>query len=202
MLVAGAAVALTVLGIAVSSRWSRVETRVPKPDVNAVPSEPPVVISPPTPSALGPQLTPAATSTEVGLPPPPSSSVGNTSEEALMITLMFSASPESAHFSLDEGRLLPNPYQGSVPRDDREHVVLAVAEGYAPRFTKIHFTKDLILDVALERVDSTKTPSGSRGVGPQFARPSSPLPSTKDPSGSRGPGRVGLDQSDPWANTK
>ena len=67
----------------------------------------------------------------------------------------------------------------ALPRDDREHVIGVAAHGYVRRVTKVRFTRDVMLEVALEK------------VAPAAARPPAPA---ADP----GAPRVRLDPADPW----
>jgi hypothetical protein len=104
------------------------------------------------------------------------------------VSLEVSPSPASAQFSVDNGPLVAGTAQLNVPRDGREHIVLVVAEGYAPAYTKIVFTRDVLLRVNLERI-------GAAGAAP--ARPPPPTDSTAShPPDQRPP--LKFDRDDPW----
>lgn len=111
-----------------------------------------------------------------------------------MVALTMTASPASARFRIDHGAWLHNPYTGRAPRGDDEHTIEIVAEGYSPRATKVRFSADVILEVALEKPG----PATVRFASPAERRGApSALPSTSRPS-SGGPKRGTLDQNDPW----
>jgi eukaryotic-like serine/threonine-protein kinase len=126
-----------------------------------------------------------------------------TEDDTIAITL--SAAPSSAQFTIDNGPPLGNPYRGRVHRDEWQHVVRIAAPNYDGRAVQVFFTKDVVVEVALERGKprSEGAPPTTRGA----LHPSSsaePVSSAVAPRVAAErvapppPLRVTLDLSDPW----
>jgi hypothetical protein len=112
-----------------------------------------------------------------------------------------SASPREATFRVDRGPWLTNPYVGEVPRDGREHEVEVRADRCLPRISKVRFTKNTVLDVALQKVAGAaasipRKQSEPPPLPPPQLAPLAPLPTL----GAVAPPRLPreLDRGDPW----
>jgi len=102
------------------------------------------------------------------------------------VRLAIAATPKRAQISLD-GQLLPNPFVGMIPRDDRDHELEVMARGFDTQRHVLRFSQDLALTVELDpetararpyvaRVRPTPTtspaqlPSGTAQGNPTTAR--------------------------------
>ncbi|MBK6691180.1 MAG: protein kinase [Myxococcales bacterium] len=65
------------------------------------------------------------------------------------IRVELRATPASARFKVDDGPWLPNPYDGTMPRDGIEHTVLAEAEGHQARTVRVKFDGDAVVRFVL-----------------------------------------------------
>src|SRR5690606_42165765 len=73
--------------------------------------------------------------------------------ERLVITLR--AEPAHAILYLDDGPALPNPYQASVSRDERPHVLRARAPGYLEQSKELRFDQSKEVDRKSTRLNSS-----------------------------------------------
>jgi hypothetical protein len=123
------------------------------------------------------------------------------------VEIGLTASPQFSQFRIDQGPLLSNPYTGMLPRDGRDHEVYVSAVGYFPRVARVKFAKDLVFEIALQKIPDPQTAPPPL---PRAARPRSdpqptlqPLPQPV-PTPSPLMHRVGpppprlLDRGDPW----
>jgi serine/threonine-protein kinase len=136
----------------------------------------------------------------IQLVPPPILEAGAASgasrEEPPTIGVLLSASPASARFTIDDAPVHGNPHRGRVPRDGQEHVIRVTASGYVTRDAIVPFTKDLVLDVALEATKPSVAPPPPAAAQRPHANTSAPSPSS-GPSVSV-PGPRPLDRTNPW----
>jgi hypothetical protein len=89
--------------------------------------------------------------------------------------LAIAATPKRAQISLD-GRLLPNPFVGMVPRDDRDHELEVMARGYDTQRQLVRLSQDLALTLELEPETARSRPYVAR-FRPVPTTPPAQLPS-------------------------
>ncbi|HVY49718.1 MAG TPA: protein kinase [Minicystis sp.] len=91
------------------------------------------------------------------------------------IKLLLRASPGSAHFRIDGGGPLENPYAGEFPIDKKEHEIRVEADGYEPVTTKVSFSEDVRFDTQLAPLPAT-TETASTAKHHAVAAPPPPPP--------------------------
>jgi eukaryotic-like serine/threonine-protein kinase len=74
-----------------------------------------------------------------------------TSLQDSRIHISLRAVPDSVHFSIDGGNKLSNPYNGDAPRDTKEHVIQASADGYEDKKLTVKFDDDLSMTFTLAK---------------------------------------------------
>jgi serine/threonine-protein kinase len=65
------------------------------------------------------------------------------------ITLTLRATPLEAHFTVDDGPTLENPYAGRVHRDNKLHHISAAASGFSGKTEDVLFDRDVSIRFAL-----------------------------------------------------
>jgi len=121
------------------------------------------------------------------------------------IRLRISALPPSVRLRLD-GVEQRNPLQAALRRDDKDHVLLAEANGYMTESHTIHFDRDLDLRLTLEprRSVTWRRPSNAYATSALLPSATAPKPEVVEPGADlRKPSRPSngrsLDESDPYA---
>jgi len=121
------------------------------------------------------------------------------------VRLRVSALPPSVRLRLD-GVEQRNPLQAALRRDDKDHVLLAEANGYMTESHTIHFDRDLDLRLTLEprRSVSWRRPSNAYTSSALLPSATAPKPEVVEPGAdlrkpSRPPNGRSLDESDPYA---
>jgi len=113
--------------------------------------------------------------------------------EPELVSVTLRANPPEARFSIDGGPLLGNPYTAQLPKDELQHRIRIEAPGYLLRTRAVPFSKDLVIDLTLERAPE---PSTERTPNASKAHADAPLPLPK-PVASSKPKRP-IDTDDPW----
>ena len=68
-----------------------------------------------------------------------------------LVAVSLRASPPSAQITIDGAAVSSNPFLGRYPRDGQVHHVMAYADGYDAKWKDVLFTKDMNIDINLER---------------------------------------------------
>jgi hypothetical protein len=127
----------------------------------------------------------------------PVAPIGSAPDGGDTVTLFLSASPASAEFTVDETHLRGNPYRGRMLQDAQEHVIRVSAPGYVTRDAIVPFTKDIVIDVALEPTKPVL--AAERVAKPAIAAPVRRAPVRPSPSSAgSSPRPARLDRTDPW----
>ncbi|HEY8075532.1 MAG TPA: serine/threonine-protein kinase [Labilithrix sp.] len=141
------------------------------------------------------------------------------------ISLHLSGSPANAQVSIDDGPPQPLPLDKQVGRDERDHKLTVVADGFAPRTESVRFTRDLAMMFDLTPVaaaaasveprkpptvvtvwqaapppkkSSAPAPPAPPTVAAATQTATAPAPTPSQPEGRKPP--MQLDKGDPWAN--
>jgi serine/threonine protein kinase len=96
-----------------------------------------------------------------------------------LVAVSLRASPPSAQITIDGAAVSSNPFLARYPRDGQVHHVMAYADGFDAKWRDVLFTKDVSLDINLERRASPQQAVVRHYVAPQradrvAATPSSP----------------------------
>jgi serine/threonine-protein kinase len=93
------------------------------------------------------------------------------------VSVSLHAWPPEAEMRLD-GRLVGNSYRGKVPRDTKEHIVEARAEGFAPRVETVVFSDNVDVDMKLERLatETQNMPPPTSGSAANSDAAAAPVP--------------------------
>jgi serine/threonine-protein kinase len=67
------------------------------------------------------------------------------------VDIVLRAEPRDAHFSIDDGPPLENPWVGHAPRDGKSHVIHARAPGHQEKTREVTFDRDLTLGILLTK---------------------------------------------------
>lgn len=129
------------------------------------------------------------------------------------VRVRVEVSPASAELLLDGKKLGSNPYEGTLPRDDRAHELQISAPGHASRAVQLKLDQNVDLRLELTRLEvSASAPPSAAAPSPADPPSGAPRPATtpqvkaapSDPFGdlpaARKPTKKGpkLDKSDPW----
>jgi serine/threonine protein kinase len=91
----------------------------------------------------------APPASEVASPPP--AIAGESVSLTAPVHLNVRVSPPQARISIDGVLATSNPVEAEFPEDDRAHHVIAFADGYETKSQDVAFTRDISLDIDLER---------------------------------------------------
>jgi serine/threonine-protein kinase len=83
-----------------------------------------------------------------------------------MVRVRFAATPSQAKLSLDGAPLPSNPYEGSLPRDERPHVLLAEAPNFKTESARVSLESDATVQLALGWLGSGAAPVVPHGKAP------------------------------------
>jgi serine/threonine-protein kinase len=133
---------------------------------------------------------------------PPAAAAPSPSETRVHLSLR--ASPPSARFVLDGKPLDANPYEGDVVRDDAQHSLSVVADGFQSRDLDARFARDVHVDVALTPAPPPLRDADAKAnVAPRPA----PAPPPRNVGATFNPGASntrptkpnrGIDEEDPY----
>jgi serine/threonine-protein kinase len=200
-LFAAGAVVLAVVGVL---GWSQVPSmRAASPAGSAVASIPPSPDLPASPlGAIAPVASPTPTTIVAS---PVASSAGS-------IELTLRVSPADALLFLDGRPLDANPFIGRLPKDDRPHVLRAIAPGFVTREEPLALTRDVTIELALARrahgvLPKAVAPAPDRSAAPIAAGAPSPSPPSASPPSGAPPApaatsstkKRAVDRTDPYA---
>jgi hypothetical protein len=93
--------------------------------------------------------------------------------EPQKVKIVLRATPASAHFRIDEGPELPNPYVADLPKSATPHTVVAQAPGYRDHVREVRFDRSQTVDLVLEASASGKSSSAN---GVRAPSPTAPAP--------------------------
>ncbi len=75
------------------------------------------------------------------------------------VRISLRADPPSAHFQIDDGPVLPNPFTGTLPRDAEAHRLTTFAEGYETSKEPLSFDADGNVVLALKKTPEPTRPN-------------------------------------------
>lgn len=102
-----------------------------------------------------------------------------TSADIAPVRIKLTAVPATAQITVD-GALVGSPYEASLPRDTRDHVVHVEAAGFEPHSEMVRFESDVAMVVALKALAPTP-PKSATTTGHAPPRWSPPPPVVKAP---------------------
>jgi hypothetical protein len=85
----------------------------------------------------------------VSVKPAPAQANGGQAGAPETVDVVLRAEPREAHFSIDEGPALENPWVGRVPRDGKAHLIRVRAPGHQEKTREVTFDRDITLGLLL-----------------------------------------------------